>query len=242
MNRIIGRKPVLEALQTGKTIDRVIMLNTLSGPFEKEIRALCKSREIPLIRVPKPKIDREVKGNHQGIYGIASLIQYTELEDLVPFLYETGKDPVLILLDGLKDVRNVGSIARSAEVFGADGIVIPLKKMAPINEIAVKTSAGALLNIPVCRHKNLVDAIRYLKQCGFTIYGAMLDTKNVIWDFAFEGPVALVLGSEEMGMHRDVRETIDRPFRIPQKGRTQSLNVSIATGIVLYEIYKQKQG
>ena len=240
MDRIYGRQPVLEALKGGKDIDRVYILDSLSGSFEIEIRRLCRDAGIPLNRIPKTKLDYEVKGNHQGIYAITSALAYRDLEALVRVAFMKDHVPVLILLDGIKDVRNIGAIARSAEVLGADGIIIPAKGSAPINEDAIKTSAGALLHIPVVREKNLQVALDYLCSQGFRIIGADKRDGKPLSDVNLSGPLAIVMGSEDRGINRHLEIYFDEKCFIPQVGKTDSLNVSVATGIILYEIAKQR--
>ncbi|MBK8503014.1 MAG: 23S rRNA (guanosine(2251)-2'-O)-methyltransferase RlmB [Saprospiraceae bacterium] len=241
MERIYGRNPVLEALRSEVGIDRVYIQDTISGEFEKEVRKLCKDREIPLNRVPKFKLDNEVKGNHQGIFAVSSLITYVALEDLLPQLIQSDINPVFILLDGVQDVRNIGAIARSAEVFGAHALVLPSKKSAPLNEIAIKTSSGALTHIPVCRVKNLASAIEFLSQHDVEILGADTEGDVALTDLDLTGPIAIVLGAEGQGIDRNLKIYFDHLFHIPQGGKTESLNVSVAAGIILYEIHKNRK-
>ena len=240
MEKIYGRNPVLEALRSEVDIDRVYIQDTISGEFEKEVRKLCKEREIPLNRVPKHKLDGEIKGNHQGIYALSSLITYTVLEDLVPQLLKSNINPVLILIDGVQDVRNLGAIARSAEVFGAHAIILPSKKSAPLNEMAIKTSSGALTHIPVCRVKNLSTAIEFLIRHNVEILGADTEGEIALTDLDLTGPIAIVLGAEGQGIDRNLKIYFDHLFYIPQRGKTESLNVSVAAGIILYEIHKNR--
>jgi 23S rRNA (guanosine2251-2'-O)-methyltransferase len=240
MDIIYGRNPVLEALKSDHEIERVYIQDTISGEFEKEIRALCKSRDIPLNRVPKFKLDAEIKGNHQGVYARSAIIKYTDLEVLVRISLHKGEKPVLLLLDGVLDVRNIGAIARSAEVFGATAMVIPSKKSAPLNEMAIKSSAGALTHLPICRVPTLSSAIEFLCRQDIEIFGADTQGSVSLQDLDFRGPVAIVLGAEGKGIDRNLKVYFDHDFHIPQSGKTESLNVSVAAGIILYEIYKQR--
>lgn len=241
MKKIIGRKPVVEALCSDLQLERVYILDSLHGPFEKEVRKLCKEKEVGLSRIPKAKLDREVKGNHQGIYALASLIHYLRLEDLLPFLFEKGTDPLILVLDGIQDIRNLGAIARSAEVFGADAMIIPAKRGAQINEFAIKASAGALAKLPVSRVPTLSWALDYLKQSGFQLAGAVLGTSTELDSLQIKGPTVIVLGSEEKGIDRNLLGELDLTFTIPQFGKLDSLNVSVAAGIILYEFSKKRQ-
>ncbi|MCB0669543.1 MAG: 23S rRNA (guanosine(2251)-2'-O)-methyltransferase RlmB [Saprospiraceae bacterium] len=240
MERIYGRNPVMEALRSGQDIDRIYILDSVRGEFEKEIRRLCKDAAIPLHRVPKSKLDLEIPGNHQGIYAVISTLEYVDLEVLLPQLFKQKKNPVLLLLDGIQDIRNVGAIARSAEVFGADAIVIPAKKSAPVNEIAIKASAGALLHLPVSRVKSLATAIEFLGKNGVEVIGADVEGDTNISDLNLMGPLGVVLGAEGKGIDRNLKIYFDHLFFIPQAGEIQSLNVSVAAGIILYEIHKSR--
>jgi len=241
MDRIIGRHPVVDALKQDKNLERVYIQDSISGEFEKEVRALCKQRNIPLNRIPKAKLDREVKGNHQGIYALATQINYLVLPQLIDNLKAGGKNPVILLLDGVQDVRNLGAIARSAEVFGVNALVIPSKKMAALNEVAIKTSAGALLHLPTSRVKNLQLALDYLGANGFIALGAEAEGGDVLADIDLNQPLALIIGAEGKGIDRHLKIYCDHLFSIPQVGKIQSLNVSVAAGIILYEIFKLRK-
>ncbi len=240
MDKIYGRNPVIEVLQSENAVERVYILDSISGEFEKQVRQLCKDRDIPLNRVPREKLDAEVSGNHQGIFALSSVVAYVDLEELIAGLNKAKKNPVLVLLDGVQDVRNIGAIARSAEIFGADALVLPSKKTAPLNEVAIKASAGALINIPICRVKNLGAAMDILGRHEIQIVGADLDGAEPLEKMDFSGPIALVLGAEGKGIDRNLKIYFDQRFYIAQVGKTESLNVSVAAGIILYEIHKQR--
>ena len=240
MDRIIGRKPVLEALERGKPFERIYIQDSVHGPFEKEIRRLCKEKGIPLNRIPKLKLDKEVSGNHQGIYGLAALVDYMPLDRLIAELIVKISAPLILLLDGIQDIRNIGSIARTAEVFGVDGLVIPMKHAAPVNEVAIKTSAGAFTHLKVCRHKSMLDAVQLLQKNDFIVYGAEAGLSTPVHAVTFQGPIAIVMGSEEKGINKHLHIALDEFIQIPQMGKTQSLNVSVATGVILYEIQRQR--
>ncbi len=241
LDRIFGRMPVLAALKQGEKLERVYIQDSISGPFEIEIRQLCRDTGTPLSRIPRSKLDREIKGNHQGIYALGALVSYEDLEPLITKIARENEIPILLLLDGINDVRNLGAIARSAEIFGAHGIVIPSKGGAPINEIALKSSAGALLHIPVCRVKSILGIMDLLCRQGIEICAADQNSSQHLSDLELKGPVAIVLGEEGKGISKSLRTYADHEFSIPQVGKTESLNVSVAAGIVLYEIYQQRK-
>ncbi|MDH3648484.1 MAG: 23S rRNA (guanosine(2251)-2'-O)-methyltransferase RlmB [Saprospiraceae bacterium] len=241
MKKIIGHRPVIEALRSNSKLERVYILDTLRGPIEKEVRHLCKEKKVVLSRIPQAKLDREVRGNHQGVFALASLVDYLLLEDLIPYLFDKGKNPLLLILDSIKDVRNIGAIARSAEVFGVDGLILPAKKGGQINEVTIKASAGALTKIPVCRVPTTNMAVEYLKQSGFQVVGAMMGAPLRVAELEIDQPTVIILGSEGTGIDRNLIPVLDLIFSIPQIGQLDSLNVSVAAGIILYELSKQRQ-
>ncbi|MEM1123730.1 MAG: 23S rRNA (guanosine(2251)-2'-O)-methyltransferase RlmB [Bacteroidota bacterium] len=239
-NLIFGRHPVIDAIKSGKTIDKVILQQDAAGEMAREIRKLCKTRFIPVQMVPKERLNRLVRGNHQGVMCWLSLIEYQKLADVLPTIYEKSEVPLILLLDGVTDVRNFGAIARSAEVLGAHAIVIPRKKSAQITPDAIKTSAGALLEIPVCREPSIIASVEYLQQSGVQVFASDLKAEKQMHEVDFTAPCALVIGAEDRGVSRSILQVVDQPFIIPQLGKTDSLNVSVATGIMLYEVLKQR--
>ena len=241
-NQVFGRHPVIEAINSGKTIDKVLLQQDAAGEMAREIRKLCKEKFIPLQMVPKERLNRFVRGNHQGVMCWISLIEYQRLEDVLPAIYERSEVPMILLLDGITDVRNFGAIARSAEVLGAQAIVIPRKKSAQITPDAIKTSAGALLEIPVCREPSIIAAMEFLQQSGVQVFASDLKSRWEMKDVDFSTPCALVIGAEDRGVSRSLLKVVDKTFIIPQTGKTDSLNVSVATGIMLYEAMRQRGG
>jgi len=237
---IYGRNPVVDAINEQKEIDKVLILNTIRGPFEKEIRKLCKNFEIPLQYVPGRKLDKLTNKNHQGIIAYSSIVAYQKLENVIPHLFEQGIIPLVLILDGITDVRNFGAICRSAEVLGANCVVIGEKKSARINHDAYKTSSGAILRLPICREGNLSKVASNLQLSGFHVYASSLDSEQFIDDIDFRGPSAVILGSEGEGVSEHLMKICDQNFKIPQVGQTDSLNVSVAAGVILYEILKQR--
>lgn len=237
---IFGRHPVLDAIKAGKTIQKVIMQQGFRGPLEKEIRNICKVHAIPFQFLPKERIEYLVSGNHQGVIAYLSPIDFQQLEDILPFVYEQSQIPLFLLLDGVTDVRNFGAIARTAEVMGAHAIVVPRKKSAQINADAIKTSAGALMKIPVCREASIIATIEMLQQSGVQVFASDLYASNSIVEMDFKGPTALVIGAEDRGVSPSILKEVDQTFIIPQYGETDSLNVSVATGMMLYEVIRQR--
>ncbi len=237
---IYGRNPVIEAILANKEIDKILLLSSIRGPFEKEIRMHCKERDIPLQYVPSHKLDKLTKKNHQGIIAFSSIVEYHSIENIVPLLFEKGETPLILILDGITDVRNFGAIVRSAEVFGAHTVVIFEKKSARINHDAMKTSAGAILKIPICREKSITNTMKYLNNSGFQVFATDLDTDYYISDIDFTQPCAVILGDEGEGVSDAALKQCDKKFKIPQVGEIDSLNVSVASGVILYEILKQR--
>lgn len=234
---IIGRHPVLEALEGGQTIDKVLLDRLASFP---EVVEKCKQLEVPIQKVPREKLDK-LGTNHQGVAAFRSQVEYTALENLVPHLFETGAVPLLMLLDRVTDVGNFGSISRSAEVLGADAIIFPVRESAQINADAIKRSAGALLRIPLCRVRDLVTAVRFLKESGFTIIAADEKGRTHLGEVDLKQPAAIIMGSEGEGIAPELLRLVDHIIYIPQAGSLDSLNVSVAAGIILYEAQRQRE-
>ena len=237
---VIGRNPVLELIKSGKQIEKIFVQKGLKGEFEIELRNLLKGENIPVSYVHPNKLKSFTSQNHQGVIAISSLIQYWKLEDLIDNLFHKGDIPNIILLDSITDVRNVGSIIRSAEVLGAHGVIMGIKNSAVINHMTIKTSAGAIFNIPIVKVKSISNAIELLKNSGIKIMVSNLKAKKSIHDINFTDPVCTVLGSEDEGISKHISKIADEEFIIPQKGKTDSLNVAVSAGIILYEVYIQR--
>ena len=236
---IYGRNPILEALNKGVALERVYLKDNMTGDLEKEIRHLCKVNQIPLKRVPTVKLDKIVNSrNHQGLVALTSLIEYQSLHNVIPHLYEQGIAPLILVLDNITDIRNIGAIARSCEVLGAHALVLSGKNSGYINQDAIKTSAGALFRLPVCRERTSLDVIEILNDHGINIVGTSLRGKDSLSD-KLTGPIAIVMGSEDEGLHITLENKCHHLVRIPQKGTIDSLNVSVAAGIMLYEMMIQ---
>lgn len=237
---IYGRHPVIDAIRNGTALEKLLLQQGTRGDLEKEVRKLSKEFGIPVQYVPKEKMNRLVKGNHQGLIGMVSIITYYRLEDLLPMLFEKSETPLIVLLDGVTDVRNLGAIARSAECCGAHALVIPQKGSAQINAEAIKASAGALTQLPVCREQSMTTAMSTLAQSGIPVFASSLKGEKLLHEIDLKGPVAVVVGSEGDGISQAVEQDADALFKIPQKGTTDSFNVSVAAGIILYEAMRQR--
>lgn len=237
---IFGIRTVIEAISAGKDVERILIKKGLQGELSRELSELLKDSEIPVQYVPIEKLNRVTQKNHQGVIAFLSPITYQSIENILPGIFEAGKIPFILVLDGITDVRNFGAIARTAECAGADAIIIPSKGAAQINSDAMKTSAGALHKIPVCRVEKLKNTLEFLRNSGLTIIGATEKTEKKYFDSNYEMPVALVMGSEDLGISNDVIRACDDLVQIPIIGEIQSLNVSVAAGIIMYEIVKQR--
>lgn len=237
---IFGIRAVMEAIEAGKEIDKVLMSKDLEGDLAMELMALIRQRGIVCKKVPVEKINRITRKNHQGVVAMLSAITYYRLEHLVPQLYEEGLLPFVVVLDGITDVRNFGAIARTCECAGVNAIVIPERDSVSVGGDAVKTSAGALLHIPVCRERNTLSAVRYLRDAGYQVVAASEKAEINYTQGDFTTPVAIVMGSEDTGISPEVLRQCDTLVGIPQFGKIGSLNVSVAAGIMMYEVVRQR--
>ena len=237
---IFGLRPVIEAIEAGKTIDKLFVQKGLQGEIFSELRKLISEYEIPTQYVPVEKLIRLTRKNHQGVFAFLSPIEFYSIENLLPQIYEEGKTPFLLILDRVSDVRNFGAIARTAECVGVDAIIIPQKGSASVNADAVKTSTGALYNIPVCKEPNLRKVFQYLKQSGIQIVSATEKASDFIYEADYAVPTAIVMGSEEVGISDDLIKISDHIVKLPMFGKTSSLNVSVACGVFLYEVVRQR--
>jgi len=238
---IFGTRAVIEAVQAGKDVDKILMRNDLQNDLSRELFRVVKGTIIPIQRVPQEKLDRLTRKNHQGVIAFISAVTYRKLEDVVPSLYEEGKNPLIVLLDGVTDVRNFGAIARTCECAGVNAIVIPTHNSVSVNADAVKTSAGALLTLPVCKESSITESIRFLKNCGYKVIAATEKANNSYLTVDYSEPVALVLGGEDRGISMDNLRICDEIVNIPVTGNIASLNVSAATAVLLYEVVRQRR-
>lgn len=238
---IFGIRPVLEAMEASKSIDKILVKRELNGELVKEVFQMAKELDIPVQKVPNEKLNRITMKNHQGVIAIMCPVRYYNLDNLIASLYEEGKTPLAIILDGVTDARNFGAIARSAECAGADFIVIPEKGSASVTSDSVRSSAGALFHIPVCREKDLTRALIRLQENGYKIVGASEKSKLNYTDVDYSVPVAIVMGAEDTGLSNDVLRRCDDLAAIPILGKVGSLNVSVACGVILYEAVRQRR-
>lgn len=237
---VFGLRPVIEAIEAGKTIDKVFIQNGLQGSIYADLKVLLAKNKLRPNYVPIEKLNRFTRKNHQGIVAFISDIPFYKIEDLLPQLFEEGKTPFLLMLDRLTDVRNFGAICRTAECVGIDAVIIPEKGAAPINSDAIKTSAGALYNIKICKEKNLAHTVDFLQQSGVQVFASTEKAQKLIYELDFTEPCAIVMGNEETGISKEVMHHSDEKMKLPIEGKTLSLNVSVACGAVLYEAMRQK--
>lgn len=243
MTLIFGIQPIKEALAAGKFFEKIWIQQPASHAVIREIIRELKNKKIPFQTVPEQKLNSLTKGkNHQGIAGTISEIEYFHLEDIVPPIFESGQVPFLLVLDKVTDVRNFGSIARTAECLGIHALVVPARGNAPVHQDAIRSSAGALLHIPVCRELNLKKSLEYLAGSGIEIIAVHEKTEKNIYEISLSGPVALLMGNEEKGISREYLKFCSGEGRIPMKGKTASLNVAIAASVAMYEVIRQRKG
>lgn len=237
---IFGLRAVMEAVSSGTEIDKILIGKDLASDVSRELKEALKGTDITVQRVPIERINRITRKNHQGVVAFLSQISYANLGNLVQTLYEEGGSPFIVLLDGITDVRNFGAIARTCECAGVDAIVIPDRNSVTVNADAVKTSAGALLNIPVCKEHNIESTLKFLKNSGFKIVAATEKGEVDYTASHYDVPLCVVLGAEDKGIPRDHLALCDELVRIPQRGTVASLNVSVAAGVIIYEVLRQR--
>ena len=237
---IYGLRAIIEAIEAGKEIDKIFLKKDLSGELASELIAKIREARIPVQRVPIERINRITRKNHQGAVALLSAITYHKLEHLVPELYEEGLLPFIVVLDGITDVRNFGAIARTCECAGVDAIVIPEHGSVSVGGDAVKTSAGALHHLPVCRERSIRGAVRFLRDNGYRVVAASEKSEINYTQADYTGPVAIVMGAEDIGIDPEVIKQCDTFVSIPLFGKISSLNVSVAAGVMMYEVVRQR--
>lgn len=237
---IFGIRAVIEAVKSGKTIDKLMIRSGLKGELFFELMALVKEFSIPFQYVPNERINRVTMKNHQGVLAFISPIEFQDIENIIPSLFEKGETPLFVILDQVTDVRNFGAICRTAECANVNAIIIPEKGAARISADAVKTSAGALHKIPVCRVKSLQKTIKFLQESGVQIVAATEKANENYYQVDFTGPSAILMGAEDTGISMDYLRVADKMVKIPILGEIESLNVSVAAGILIFEAIKQR--
>lgn len=238
---IFGIRAVLEALEAGKEVDKILIKKELTSDLSKELFAALQGRNIPVQRVPIEKLNGITQKNHQGVVAFMAAIEYQQITNIIPELYEQGKNPFVIVLDGVTDVRNFGAIARTCECAGVHAIVVPSRGSAAANADAVKTSAGALHVMPVCRENSLMETVKFLKSSGLKVVAATEKAAKSYTEISYKEPVAIVMGAEDVGISDEVLRLCDELISIPILGTIASLNVSVATGVLVYEVIRQRK-
>ena len=237
---VIGRQAVIEAMRSGKQLERIYLQSTVHGEVIDEIKKLAEQYLVPINKVPVEKLNNFNVSNHEGCIAQIAKVQYQDLQDVISFVVDQGQAPLFLILDGITDIRNIGGIARSAFSFGVSAIIIPDKGVGALNEDAILTSAGALEQIAVCRVNSLMKAVDDLHLNGIRVFASEMKADKNSYDCDFTVPSAIVMGGEEKGIYPALLKICDEQFRIPMPGGFESLNVSVATGIVLYEVIKQR--
>ena len=238
---VFGIRPVAEAVESGKQIEKIYMRKGADGQLMNDLRDLCLRHRLRVQEVPVEKLNRLTKGNHQGVVAQMAAIEYVELQDILERVPD-DETPLIVLFDGITDIRNFGGIARSAECAGAHGIITSLKNSAPVNAEAMKASAGALNRIPVCRVGSIRNTIKTLQAEGFRVVAATEHSRKLIYDADFRQPTVIIMGSEEKGISKETLKLCDEQLAIPLIGAIESLNVSAAAAVMLFEVVRQRIG
>lgn len=239
-NMVFGTRAVIEILKSGKPIEKIFLQKDIKNELTQELTALLSGTMISVSRVPVEKLNRITGKNHQGVVAYVSPVDFVSLHNIVASSYENGLAPLILILDQITDIRNFGAICRSAECAGANGVVIPTKGGAMINADAIKTSAGALSYLPICKESSLTHAIKYLKDSGFQVVACTEKTEQSVYETDLTIPTAIIMGAEDTGISDELLAAADQKCKIPITGQIESLNVSVATGIVLFESLRQR--
>ncbi len=237
---VFGIRAVIEALKSGKEIESLYIQRGLTGGIFIELKAMIKEHDLTFQQVPVEKLNRITSKNHQGVIAFISPIIYDKIENIIPAIFEKGETPLILILDGITDVRNMGAIARTAECAGVHAIVVPSKGSAQINPDAIKTSAGALYKIPVCRHESLLKTAKFLQESGLQLVACTEKTNDYLYQPDYTVPTAVIMGSEESGISTELIRIADHLAKIPMYGEIESLNVSVSAGILIYEAIRQR--
>ncbi|MFP9118276.1 23S rRNA (guanosine(2251)-2'-O)-methyltransferase RlmB [Flavobacterium sp. RNTU_13] len=238
--QIFGIRAIIEAINAGKEVDKVFVQKDAQGDLMRELLKVLKQKSVNFTYVPVEKLNRLTPNNHQGAVASISPVKFHDMETLIETVLESGKTPLLLILDQLSDARNFGAIIRTAECTGVDGIIVQKQGSAPVNGDTVKTSAGAVFNVPICKVEHIKDAIFHLQGSGIKTIAATEKTENTIYDVSFNEPVAIIMGSEDRGINPSVLKIVDDKAKLPMYGTISSLNVSVACGAFLYEAVRQR--
>ena len=238
---IIGKEAVIRAIESGTQLDRIYLQNNLHGKAVQEIKSLALEHNIPVNKVPVEKLNGFNISNHQGIVAQIAKVRYQDLQQVISFVVERGQVPLFLLLDGITDIRNIGGIARTAFCCGVHALILPDKGVGALNEDAILTSAGALEKISVCRVNSLMKAIDELHLNGIKVFASEMTANKDVFDCDFKEPSAIIMGSEEKGIYPALMKICDEKFKIPMAGDFESLNVGVATGMILYEVMRQRK-
>lgn len=238
--KIFGLHPLIEAIKSGKELEKVLVQNNLQGPLSKELLFLLREHEINFQYVPLEKLNRITGKNHQGVIAYTAEVTYQKIENILPTLFEEGKTPFFIMLDQITDVRNMGAIIRTAECAGAQAVIIPLKGSAQANEETMKASAGALNILPICREKSLTATLRFLQDGGLQAIACTEKGDEDYTKVDFSLPTVIIMGSEGSGISNEILRMCDKQVRIPLLGKIESLNVSVSAAVIMYEAVRQR--
>lgn len=237
---IYGTRAVIESIEAGKEVDKILLQKDLKNELILELMSLAKAHSVPVQKVPVEKLNRLTKKNHQGVVAYLSSVVYASLDNVISEAYSKGETPLLIILDRVTDVRNIGAIARTAECAGAHAIVVPSRGTAQLGADAMKTSAGALNHIAVCRVENLKTTIKEIQANGISVIACSEKADKLVYEADLTAPTAIMMGSEEDGISPEYMKLADGHVKLPINGQIESLNVSVASGIIIYEVLRQR--
>lgn len=237
---IYGIHPVIEAIYSGKTIDKIYLQKGLKGINYKRIKEIIKKHLIPFQLVPREKLRSLTLKNHQGIFAFISPIEFHNLDEIIPKIYENGKNPLLLVIDRITDVRNFGSIVRTAECGGVDAIIIPSKGSTLISSDAIKASSGAILKVPICKEKDLYKSLLILKNYGIQLVAATEKSATTFYEVDFSFPIAIIIGNEQSGIDSSYLSLTERQVKLPMLGKISSMNVSVVCGVLIYEVIRRR--
>ena len=237
---VYGFRPIIEAIKSGKTFDKLFVQKSLSGDLADEFHELVKSNKVITTKVPPEKLNRFTRKNHQGVVGFISPIEFANIDHIIDQCFAEGRDALILVLDRITDVRNFGAIVRTAECVGVDAIVVPSRGAAQISGDAMKTSSGALNLVPICRTNNLVALLKSMQQSGLSLIACTEKTDTSLYEVTYTQPSIIIMGSEDTGISSEIMSLCDFKAKIPMTGKIQSLNVSTSTGIILYEAIRQR--